>query len=91
MGLRNALSVSGGVARYGNKASSQYKDAKAQAQDPANWEAAKKQAADAAEATKQQGHGLLNKVTHSVTWLYNKVFIISCRQASALVSALPDA
>ena len=77
-------------ARYGNKASSQYKDAKAQAQDPANWEAAKKQAADAAEATKQQGHGLLNKVTHSVTWLYNKVFIISCRQASALVSALSD-
>ena len=65
--------------RYGGKASSQYKDAKAQAQDPANWEAAKAQAADAADATRQHGQGLLNKVTHSVAWFWNQVFI-HCRR-----------
>ena len=67
------------AARYGSKASSQYKDAKAQAQDPANWEAAKAQAADAADATRQHGQGLLNKVTHSVAWFWNQVFIHCCR------------
>ncbi len=60
--------------RYGGKASSQYKDAKAQAQDPANWEAAKAQAADTADATRAHGQGLLNKVTHTVTWFFNQVF-----------------
>ena len=73
------LSVLGLAARYGGKASSQYKDAKAQAQDPANWEAAKAQAADAADATRQHGQGLLNKVTHSVAWFWNQVFIHCCR------------
>ena len=67
------------TARYGSKASSHYKDAKVQAQDPANWEAAKAQAADAADATKRHGQGLLNKVTHSVIWFWNQVYIHCCR------------